>query len=119
MQRKSLFKLELARGIEPPTCGLQKPDPQDFHYPTTSCPTKGKRRTERGLAHGFLALSCIGCDGSVLRRGTLSGTPIQEPRGDPWDIRPPASLCGYRYRVLVPGLISLRRSRGGWEACLT
>ena len=35
------------------------------------------------IGHGYLALSCIGCDGSVLRRGTLSGTPIQRPPGVP------------------------------------
>ena len=34
----------------------------------------------RRLTHGFLALSCIGCDGSVVMRGTLTGTSIQQPR---------------------------------------
>jgi hypothetical protein len=39
-------------------------------------------------AHGFLALSCTGCEGPVLRWGTLMGTPIKAPElnKEPGDI---------------------------------
>ena len=67
--------MEPASGIEPPTCGLRKPGQQDSTTPQTPAPTKGKRRGARELAHGYLALSCIGCEGPVLRWGTLWGTP--------------------------------------------
>ena len=39
---------------------------------TIPCQIKGKRRAERGLAHGFLAVSCIGCEGELPR---VSWTP--------------------------------------------
>ena len=76
-----LIKLEPASGIEPPTCGLRKPSQQDSTTPQTPAPPKESEEAEQELADGLLALSCIGCEGPVLRWGTLMGPPIQEPPG--------------------------------------
>lgn len=70
------------------TCGLRN-QVNKTPLPPNPCPINGKRRPERELADGLIALSCIGCDGSAVMRGTLTGTPDNSTRISPKHVDAP------------------------------